>query len=102
MDLMNYLVSLIIIGVAIQFGELWMGLGSVLILIVASKDIKISALFILSFILFYYLIGIGLSEYWLFAVIGLVALGFIFGIDAGGQEQSADPYAGLMGGMGGY
>lgn len=102
MDLMNYLVSIIIIGVAIQFGELWMSLGAVLILVVASKDIKISILFVIAFLAFYFLTGIGLKEYWLIAVIGLVALGFILGIDSSGNEQSEDPYAGLMGGMGGY
>ncbi len=100
MDLMNYLVSIIIIGVAIQFGELWMSIGAILILIVASRDVKITFLFIISFIVFYFINGIGMKEYWLFAVIGLVALGFILGIDSG-QEQPTDPYAGLMGGMGG-
>jgi len=102
MDLMNYLVSIIIIGVAIQFGELWMSLGAILILIVASKDLKVTFLFIISFLVFHFINGIGMKEYWLFAALGLVALGFILGIDAGQQEAQADPYAGLMGGMGGY
>lgn len=101
MDLMNYLVSIIIIGLAIQFGELWMSVGAVLILIVASKDIKITVLFLISFLVFYLINGMGMKEYWLFVALGLVALGFVLGIDSG-QQEPQDPYAGLMGGMGGY
>lgn len=101
MDLMNYLVSILIIGLAIQFGELWMSVGAVLILIVASKDMKVTFLLIISFLTFYFINGIGMQEYWLFAALGLVALGFILGIDSK-EEEAQDPYAGLMGGMGGY
>ena len=97
---MNYLISVIFIAVAIQFGELWMGLGATMILIIASRDIKASFLLIVSFGVFYYINGIGIKEYWLFAVLGLVALGYLIGLEGKNEAAGADPYAGLLGGGG--
>ena len=100
MDLLNYVISLAILALAIQFGEFWMGLGATLIVIIASKSFKATILLSLSFGIFYFLNAIGIKEYWLFAVMGLVALGYLIGL--GNDEKPADPYAGLLGGdMGG-
>lgn len=99
MDFMNYVISVALIGLIIQFGEVWMALGATLILIVASKEVKASLLMIITFATMYFINGIGMKEYWLFAVIGLVALGYLLGL--GAEEKAADPYAGLMGEMGG-
>ena len=101
MELVNYLVSIVILGVAIQFGELWIVLGAVTILIVASKDIKASILFIITVGVLYYISSIGLkNEYILFAMLGLIVLGYLLGL--GNAAPAADPYAGLLGGdMGG-
>lgn len=97
MDLMNYIISVALIGIVIQFGEFWMGIGATLILIVASKDVKVSILLMLTLFVMYLINGFGLQEYWLFSVAGLVALGYVLGL--GGEEKPADPYAGLLGGM---
>jgi hypothetical protein len=99
MDLMNYVISIALIAITIQFGEVWMGLGATLIIIVASKEFKASILMILTFISMYVVNGMGMSEYWLFAAAGLIALGYLIGMGAE-PEQAADPYAGLLGGMG--
>lgn len=100
MDLLNYLISLVILGVAVQFGELWIVLGAATILIVASKDIKASFLYIITVGVMYAINGVGLKEYWLFAMLGLIILGYLMGL--GNEAASADPYAGLLGGdMGG-
>lgn len=104
MDFMNYVISVAVIGLIIQFGELWMALGVTFILIIASKEIKATFLMILSFITMYFVNGMGMKEYWLFAVIALIAIGYLLGL--GSEEKAADPYAGLMGGadmgMGGF
>ncbi|MDD3084134.1 MAG: hypothetical protein PHP82_03865 [Candidatus ainarchaeum sp.] len=101
MDFMNYVVSIALIGIMVQFGEMWMALGATLILIVASKEVKASLLMVITLITIYFINGIGMKEYWLFAVIGLVALGYLLGL--GAEEKAADPYAGLLGGeMGGF
>ncbi len=77
-----------------------MAIGATLILIVASKELKAIFLMIITFMTMYFINGIGMKEYWLFAVIGLVAIGYLLGL--GAEEKAADPYAGLMGGMEGF
>ncbi len=100
MDLVNYLVSVVILAVTIQFGELWIVLGAAMILIVASKSMKASILYIITVGVLYFINGVGLKEYWLFAMLGLIVLGYIMGL--GNDAAPADPYAGLLGGdMGG-
>ena len=100
MDIVNYLISVAIVGIAVQFGEIWMVLGISTVMIIASRDIKVSIMIIITLAVLYFVNGVGMQEYWLFAMLGLVALGYILGIDSG--QQAADPYAGLLGGdMGG-
>ena len=101
MDLLNYLISVVILAVTIQFGELWIVLGAAMILIIASKSMKASILYIITVGVLYFINGAGLKEYWLFAMLGLIVLGYIMGL--GNDAAPADPYAGLLGGgdMGG-
>jgi cell division protein FtsW (lipid II flippase) len=96
MDLSNYVISVALIAITMQFGEAWLGIGATLILIIASKDLKASILMIITLGVMYFINGIGMKEYWLFAIIGLVALGYLLGL--GTEEKEADPYAGLLGG----
>jgi cell division protein FtsW (lipid II flippase) len=98
MDLLNYLISVVILGVSVQFGELWISLGTAMILIIASKDIKTSILLIITMGVLYFITGIGMQDYWLFAIIGLIALGYLMGL--GEEKAASDPYAGLLGGGG--
>ena len=101
MDIVNYLISVAIVGIAVQFGELWMVLGIATVMIIASRDIKVSIMIVITLATLYFINGIGMQEYWLFAMLGLIAIGYLIGIDSG-QQASADPYAGLLGGdMGG-
>ena len=100
MDLVNYLISMVILGIAIQFGELWIVLGAATILILASKDIKASFLYIVTVGVLYFINSLEMNEYWLFAILGLIVLGYLLGL--GNDAAPADPYAGLLGGdMGG-
>jgi len=100
MDLLSFLVSITLIGFAIQLGEVWIVFGATLILVLSSKDIKASILTIVSVGVLYYINGVGMKDYWIFAIFGLLILAYIMGL---GKEDAApaDPYAGLLGGMGG-
>jgi hypothetical protein len=99
MDLLTFLISLTLLGFAIQLGESWMVIGATLILVLASKDIKASLLLIISVFVLYAINGIGMKEYWIFAIFFLLGVAYLFGL--GKEEAPADPYAGLLGGMGG-
>jgi len=96
MELLNFLISIVVLGLAVQFGEPWIVLGIAMIMIIASKSVKVSVLYVISIGVLYYVNAAGLKEYWLFAVIGLIAIGYLLGI--GNEDKPADPYAGLLGG----
>lgn len=99
MDLLTYLISVTLLGFAVQIGEVWMVLGATLILVLAARDFKASILMIVSVIVLYIVNGMGMKEYWIFAIFLLLGLGYLLGL--GKEEAPADPYAGLLGGMGG-
>jgi cell division protein FtsW (lipid II flippase) len=102
MDLLSYVISIAMLALAIQFGELWIVLGLVMILIVAAKDLKVSILMIVSVVSLYLINGMGMKDYWLIVVLGLIALGYILGVGKEEEGAGADPYAALLGGgMGG-
>ncbi len=99
MDLLMFLVSVALLGFAVQLGELWIVLGATTILILASKDVKTSILLIFSVFVLYVVNGIGMKEYWIIAVFLLLGVAYLLGL--GKEEAPQDPYAGLLGGMGG-
>lgn len=102
MDLVNYLISMLLIGIAFQLDQAWIAVGITLITIVASRDFKASVFMAFSVFVLFYVMGIGMNEYWLFAMIGLVAIGYLIGLGkeevAGGEGMPMDPYGGLGGG----
>ncbi len=74
-------------------------MGATMILILASKDVKASMLLIFAVFVLYMINGIGMKEYWIFAVFGFLGIAYFLGL--GKEEAPQDPYAGLLGGMGG-
>jgi hypothetical protein len=106
MDLVNYLISMLLVGIAFQLDQTWIAVGIVIILIVASKDVKASIFMAFSVFVLYWVMGIGMNDYWLFAMLGLVAIGYVIGLgkeEAGGGAEGMpmDPYGGMGGGYGG-
>ncbi|MGI6589459.1 MAG: hypothetical protein ACOX1V_02225 [Candidatus Iainarchaeum sp.] len=100
MDLLTFLIAITLLGFAIQLGEVWIVFGATLILVLSSKDLKGSFLMIFSVIVIYFINYVGMKDYWIFAIFGLLILAYLLGL---GKEEAApaDPYAGLLGGMGG-
>ncbi len=98
MDLLGYVISLLLVAVAFQAGETWIVIGTVLILAIASKDIKISLLLIISVFVLFYINNIGANDYWLPVMICFVAIGYLFGLGKEDEQAQTDPYAGLLGG----
>lgn len=99
MDLLVFLISITFLGFAVQSGETWLVLGAATISILAARDLKSTFLIIISVGVLYFVNGIGMKDYWIAAVFGLLAVAYLLGL--GKEEAPADPYAGLLGGMGG-
>jgi hypothetical protein len=103
MELINYLISILFIGILVQFGEFWIVAGATLILVVSSKEVKTGLFMIFSAFALYYVNGIGMNDYWIFAMVILVAMGYLLGIGKGEEQGAgASPYGDLLGGMGGF
>ncbi len=102
MDLFNLILAVIFLMMATQWGEPWLIVGLLLILVVAMKDFKSTIiLFVAAIALF--LIKDNLQEYALFVIIGLILLALILGkkTEEGGQSEMFNPggLGGLMEGM---
>ncbi|MEK6958514.1 MAG: hypothetical protein AABW59_00550 [archaeon] len=98
MDMLTFLISITLLAVVIQIGEFWMVMGATMILVVAAKDVKMGMFLIFSVVLLYFINGMGMRDYWMFAALGLLVLGYLLGL--GKEEAPVDPYAGLLGGAG--
>ena len=102
MELVNYLISILFIGILVQFGEFWIVAGATLILVVSSKEVKTGLFMIFSAFALYFVNGIGMNDYWVIAMVILVAIGYVIGIGKGEEQAGASPYGDLLGGMGGF
>ncbi|VVB98941.1 Uncharacterised protein [uncultured archaeon] len=101
MDTFNFLLSMILTLMAIQFRQDWMVLGILVLSVLTSKDLATTVMFIIGTAVLYIFVGSGdvNSELWLPIIFGLVILSVILG---GKQEApQQDPMAGL-GGFGGF
>lgn len=101
MDTFNFLLSMILMLMAIQFKQDWLVLGILAISVLTSKDFATILMFIIGTVVLYYFVGSGdiNGELWLPIIFGLIILSVILG---GKQEAPApDPFGGL-GGMGGF
>jgi hypothetical protein len=99
MELVHYVISLLFLGILIQFGEFWIVAGATLILVVSSKNFKAGFLMIIAVFSLYYINGIGMNDYWIGAMIVFVAIAYFLGIGKE-EEPQANPYGDLLGGMG--
>ncbi len=99
MDLLTFLIAIALLGFAVQLGELWIVLGATIVLILAARDFKTGILLVISVIVLYLVNAVGMKEFWIIAVFGLLIVAYLLGL--GKEEAPADPYAGLLGGLGG-
>lgn len=99
MDLLIFLISITLMGFSIQAGQSWMVLGVVTVSILAAREMKATLLILFSVGVLYVINSFGMKEYWLVGI--FVCLGVAYLMGMGKEEAPADPYAGLLGGMGG-
>lgn len=101
MDSFNYLVTVILMMIGMQFGESWIAFAILLISILSSKDLPTILLLVFTGGILYYLKIANLYDYWLIVLIVLVGISFLFGTKQGGGQPdyyAPDPFGGLMGG----
>jgi len=104
MDTFNFLVSILIMMIAIQLQETWIVLAVLAISILTSKDLSTIISFIVATVVLYIVVGTGdVDSLWPMAIFGLIIVAILLGSKP--QEASADPYAGagmdMFGGAGG-
>ncbi len=107
MDLFNLMITLILMMLALQFGENWLVIAVVAITILTMRDLKATVVLLIAAGVLYFAKE-SLDPYWPFLFFGLIILALLMGAGGGGQgEQQAeyyspDMYSGLMGGGGGF
>lgn len=102
MNLFNLILAIIFLMMATQWGDTWLIILMLAVLLVAMKDIKSTVILIAAAVAMY-LIKDNLQEYALFVIIALILLALILGkkTEEGGQPEMFSPggFGGLMEGM---
>ncbi len=99
MDTFTFMVSVLLMFLAIQYGQTWIVFGIVAIMILSMRSISTTILLIISAGAMYWIKSAGLDDYMMYAVIALIAISLVFGFKTKSSEP--DMYGGLGGG-GGY
>ena len=102
MNLFNLILAIIFLMMATQWGDTWLIVLMLAVLLVAMKDLKSTIVLVVAAIAMYF-IKDNLQEYALFVIIGLILLALIMGKKAEeeGQPEMFAPggFGGLMEGM---
>ncbi len=103
MDAFNYMVTIVLMMLVMQFNMAWMAFGILFISIITSKDLMTVIVLLVTGGIIYYAQAIGLlNAYWPIILLVSIGLFYLFRLDkgSGGQPEmyNPDPFGGLMGG----
>ena len=102
MNLFNLILAIIFLMMATQWGDTWLIVLMLAVLLVAMKDLKSTIVLVVAAIAMYF-IKDNLQEYALFVIIGLILLALVIGkrAEEEGQPEMFNPggFGGLMEGM---
>ena len=103
MDTFTFMISLVLMMLAIQFNENWLVFAIIALTILTSRSITMAILLLIVGAVLYFTQGM-LESYWPIVFFGLIILAVLLGL--GRQQQpeyyNPDMYSGLMGGGEGY
>lgn len=100
MDTFNFLVSILIMMIAIQAGETWIVLAVLIISILTSKEASTVVAFIIATIVLYIVVGTGeVNSLWPIAIFGLIIVAIILGSKPAPEQGGYDALGGGGGGM---
>lgn len=104
MDSFNFLVSIILIFLALQYQQAWIVFAILILSVLTIKSFKAVIGLVAAAIILYVLIGYGeVQAYFPLVILGIVVIGLILGIGKGdsGSESYPGGYSSLLGGGGG-
>lgn len=104
MDEVTFIISLVLMMLAVQYGQGWLMFGILGVMIIYMRSLKVTVLLLLSAGVLYVLGPEGLKAYWPFVLFGLIILALLFGFKSQGEGAEVYPggaYGDLLGGGGG-
>lgn len=96
MDLLTLIITIILILFAVQASQIWVAVGILFIIILSTRDMKISLLLVLALVLF---VMFGGSQYLTIILFGLVVIAILLGLKPG--DEGGGGYSSDLGGLGG-
>ncbi|HLC79617.1 MAG TPA: hypothetical protein VJG83_04295 [archaeon] len=96
MDTFNFILSSLLMMIAIQLQEPWIALGILVINILTSKELSTIIALILATVVMYFIIGNADESVWLIGIFAILVIGIVLG------SKSSQPPQQDFGGMGGY
>ena len=106
MDTFTFLIALMLMMLAFQFGENWLVFAIIAIMILSMRSLSTTVLLLVSAAVLYFFTRTGdLNAYWPVIVFGLIIVALVLGLKE--KEQQPEFYApdmgygDMMGGMGG-
>jgi len=101
MDTFNFLVSVLLMMIAIQSGETWIVLAVLTISVITAKELSTVVAFILSTIVLYFVVGTGNEDLWPLAIFVIIIIALVLGSKPAKQEEYAGGGMDMFGGAGG-
>ena len=104
MDTFTFLISLLLMIFAVQYGENWLVFAIIAVMILSTRSVGTILLMVISAGVLLYLksASIPIVQHWPVVVFGLIILALVLGMGEKPSQPeyySPDPYAGLMGGQ---
>ncbi len=104
MDTFTFLIAILLIILALQYGQNWIVFGILAIMILSTRSVATTVALTISVFVLYLFAGSGaLNTYWPFIVFGLIILSLVLGLGKKpAQPEYYTPDMGYGGGLGGF
>lgn len=104
MDTFTFLIAILLIILALQYGQNWIVLGILAIMILSTRSITTTVALIIAVSVLYIFAGTdSLNTYWPFLVFGLIILSLVLGLGKKpAQPEYYTPELGYGEGLGGF
>ena len=98
MDTITLTVALILMMLFMQFGQNWLVLGTVIVVILSARSLSTTLVLLLAVLIIYATKG-ATKEFWPLIIMGLIILALVLSLK--GKPQQPEYYGPDMGGLGG-